>query len=323
MEPPRKTVGEVSRLFGVSPRMMRYYEKMGLLHSERIEGYAYRVYGQEEIEKLQKILLLRRLRLSLRHIALLLEEKDPVKIRDMLTMYLTHTGQEIGDLQIIRRALRELVKKTEETARLPAGHELVTLLDTVHPAEINRKEVGSMKPRDEQTKERGKLLDGEVRLVRLPPAEVAAIHCVSDEPEEECHRRMAQFCRETELATRYPGSRVYGFNHDTPQGHGYELWITIPKGFPLPDSFQRRRFAGGLYGAHMIPMGQFEEWDWLCQWAEHSAFYQKEEREPRGMGGLLEEHLCYTDWMGLPPEERDRRLQLDLLIPVCPRHHQK
>ena len=73
----------------------------------------------------------------------------------------------------------------------------------------------------------------------------------------------------------------------------------------------------------MIPMGQFEEWDWLCQWAEHSAYYQKEERAPRGMGGLLEEHLCYTDWMGLPPEERDRHLQLDLLIPVCPRHHQK
>lgn len=30
---------------------MRYYEKMGLLHSERIEGYAYRVYREEEIEK--------------------------------------------------------------------------------------------------------------------------------------------------------------------------------------------------------------------------------------------------------------------------------
>lgn len=54
MEPPKKTVGEVSRLFGVSPRMMRYYEKMGLLRSERIEGYAYRVFGERKSKKYRK-----------------------------------------------------------------------------------------------------------------------------------------------------------------------------------------------------------------------------------------------------------------------------
>ena len=60
------TVSEVSRLYGVSARMLRHYEKMGLMGSDRKEGYAYRVYRPEDIQRLRQILVLRKLRLSLK-----------------------------------------------------------------------------------------------------------------------------------------------------------------------------------------------------------------------------------------------------------------
>ena len=40
------TISQVSRALSVSTRALRYYEEMGLIHSRRIEGYAYRVYDR-------------------------------------------------------------------------------------------------------------------------------------------------------------------------------------------------------------------------------------------------------------------------------------
>ena len=66
------TVSEVTRAYGVSARMLRHYEKMGLMGSDRKEGYAYRVYRPEDIHRLRQILVLRKLRLSLKEIGMIL-----------------------------------------------------------------------------------------------------------------------------------------------------------------------------------------------------------------------------------------------------------
>ncbi|OGO91310.1 MAG: hypothetical protein A2Y17_05020 [Clostridiales bacterium GWF2_38_85] len=39
-----QTINQVSKEYGVSARMLRYYEKIGLIQSLRKEDYAYRVY---------------------------------------------------------------------------------------------------------------------------------------------------------------------------------------------------------------------------------------------------------------------------------------
>ena len=40
----RQTIGTVSKNLGISSRMLRYYEQIGLIESKRVENYAYRVY---------------------------------------------------------------------------------------------------------------------------------------------------------------------------------------------------------------------------------------------------------------------------------------
>lgn len=47
------TVSEVSKTYYVSSRMLRYYEKNGLISSIRIPDYSYRVYGSEAVKRLQ------------------------------------------------------------------------------------------------------------------------------------------------------------------------------------------------------------------------------------------------------------------------------
>ena len=50
------TISQVSRALSVSTRALRYYEEMGLIHSRRIEGYAYRVYDEDTVRRLLRYL---------------------------------------------------------------------------------------------------------------------------------------------------------------------------------------------------------------------------------------------------------------------------
>lgn len=62
------TVQKLSRLAGVSTRTLRYYDEIGILKPARINSSGYRIYGHEEVNKLQQILFYRELGVSLENI---------------------------------------------------------------------------------------------------------------------------------------------------------------------------------------------------------------------------------------------------------------
>lgn len=69
-EPPRSwSIAEVSRESNVSSRTLRHYHQKGLLAPAYTGHNGYRYYGQAELLKLQRILLLRELGLGLEAIA--------------------------------------------------------------------------------------------------------------------------------------------------------------------------------------------------------------------------------------------------------------
>jgi hypothetical protein len=127
------------------------------------------------------------------------------------------------------------------------------------------------------------------------------------------------FIKRSKLPEVKPDFRHYGFN--APDGgdgveHGFERWVTIPEDMEVPEGFTKKQFPGGLYAAHMIPIGAFEEWGWLHAWADHHEKYEIVWGDPECMYGFLEEHLDVFHHYLWMPEECDRRLQLDLLIPI-------
>ncbi len=62
------TVQKLGKLAGVSTRTLRYYDEIGILKPARINSSGYRIYGQEEVNKLQQILFYRELGVSLENI---------------------------------------------------------------------------------------------------------------------------------------------------------------------------------------------------------------------------------------------------------------
>ncbi len=53
------TVTQLSKLAGITPRTLHYYDEIGLLKPSRTGDNGYRYYGEEALLRLQQILLYR------------------------------------------------------------------------------------------------------------------------------------------------------------------------------------------------------------------------------------------------------------------------
>ncbi len=323
----RLTVVEVSRTYGVSARMLRHYEKLGLMRSDRVEGYAYRVYGPEDVRRLRQILTLRKLRLSLKEIGQILSDPGPAAAVGVLERNLAQLDEELRSMRAVRDVMAEFLDALKRRRALPAGEalmqddRLMALADALSPSStlINEERRSIMEKLEQAERTHAAMKD--VRIVYLPASDVAAAHVIGDEPENRAGELIAQFAREARLWEKHPGLRLYGFNHPSPVDdtgwHGYEFWITLPDGVEVPPPLEKKHFEGGTYAAHMIQMGNFHEWEWLDEWVRNSDEYAYDGNgDPETMFGALEEHLNYHDQLRRTSDGEPRTTQLDLLIPI-------
>ncbi|MGX7163267.1 MerR family transcriptional regulator [Enterococcus massiliensis] len=70
------TINHLAKLSGVSSRTLRYYDEIDLLKPKRINSSNYRIYGKEEVDRLQQILFLRKFGIRLEVIKDLLQQPD-------------------------------------------------------------------------------------------------------------------------------------------------------------------------------------------------------------------------------------------------------
>ena len=70
------TVQKLGKLAGISTRTLRYYDEIGILKPARINSSGYRIYGQEEVDRLQQILFYRELGVSLTDIKSIINESS-------------------------------------------------------------------------------------------------------------------------------------------------------------------------------------------------------------------------------------------------------
>lgn len=316
------TISEVTKAFHISTRTLRYYDQIGLLPSTRKEDYAYRVYDEYSVKRLQQIITLRKLRIPLKKIAMIFNDTKQASIIEIFQENINELDDEIIALQTIRDILHLFITKLNSTAHtrikldLLDDAELMSVIHTLSLSKINFKEEHSMDDLNKANDTLSTLKN--VRILYLPPCTVAASHYFGENPEEHAGARLDQFAKGIELHKIKPDVRIFGFNNPSPVGnetYGYEFWVTIPDDLEVPAGLQKKQFGGGLYAAHCIKMGDFHEWQLLAKWIENNNEYAYDAREPYGMHGSLEEHLnAHSYYAG--EEKAASFIQLDLLIPI-------
>lgn len=70
------TIKKLAHLSGVSTRTLRYYDEIDLLKPARVNSSGYRIYGLEEVDRLQQILFYRSLDMKLDDIKKALNQTD-------------------------------------------------------------------------------------------------------------------------------------------------------------------------------------------------------------------------------------------------------
>ena len=106
-------IGEASKRTGVSAKMIRHYESIGLIPAAGRTFAGYRLYGENDLHRLRFIKRARSLGFSIRHIETLLGLwSDPKRAsRDVKRLAKAHADElerRIPEMQAMQRTLREL-----------------------------------------------------------------------------------------------------------------------------------------------------------------------------------------------------------------------
>lgn len=314
-------------MYDVTPRMLRHYEKLGLIVPTHKEGYAYRLYDECAVRRLQQIIILRKLRIPLKQIAVILKDDGQLEALRIMRDNIAELDEEIASLGKVRSVLNAFVQRLDESiqrnARLDLLEDsaLVEVVDMLTLSKSNLKEKYSMSELDKANEKLEK--SDNVRILRLPPFTVASYQYIGENPEDNADEIIEKFIRESKLYEIKPDSRWFGFNHPNPgileNGvYGYEIWVTIPDDMEVSAPLTKKKFDGGMYAVRTMRFPEFHIWGELANWAENSKEYEPNYSEQglEIMGGCLEEHLNWVYAAHTGRKEDGALDQLDLMLPI-------
>lgn len=124
-------VGELARATGVTVRTLHYYEEIGLLVPSGRTAAGHRVYGADDLARLQQIVSLRDLGFSLDEIAAMLARPDSSPLAT-IRLHLDRLRADIRDKQQLFARLERLAAQLEQTGRASAQDLLETVRWTMN-----------------------------------------------------------------------------------------------------------------------------------------------------------------------------------------------
>ena len=113
------TIGDVSKIYGISKQTILYYEKLGLFLPAKIEENGYRYYTLEECYRLEIILTLKKLNLSLKDIQDYVEHRGPHMLKTLLEDARYGFDREINDLYTNKMNLERTLFNLERYLKIP------------------------------------------------------------------------------------------------------------------------------------------------------------------------------------------------------------
>lgn len=304
-----QTIGQVAKRYGVSLRMLRYYEKEGLLSSTRKADYAYRVYDESALNRLRQIIILRKLRIPVRQIKAIFSNQDAIETIDIFEKSISEVDEEITALSTIRTILKRFVDALQEKANITLHVDMLVdasmlpLIDSLSISKHQIKESVSMEALSKAADVLGKLRD--VRILFLPPMTVAAAFCAEENAQDRAWQLIADYVGERDLLHIKPDLRVFRIDHSnaTGQHFGSEVWVSIPDETAVPPPLVKKRFWGGQYAAHTLGDDGFLTYLGMQDWINESDRYQYDYDGSLNRCDPPMEEIASFGGMNLDPEE--------------------
>lgn len=106
-------IRDVSSKYNVTARTLRYYEDMGLLTSIRNDVVTYRMYDENAIRRIEQILILRKLNISIKDIQRIFDSSGSGIVLDVLGKKVENIDDEVSLLYELKELVLDFIKEIE------------------------------------------------------------------------------------------------------------------------------------------------------------------------------------------------------------------
>ena len=107
-------IRDMSSMYDVSARTLRYYEDMGLIYSTRTDDYAYRLYDEEAVKRLKQILVLRKLGISIKDIKQIFSASGSEIVLEVLSKKVNDIDHEVALLHELKKIVLEFIRQIKK-----------------------------------------------------------------------------------------------------------------------------------------------------------------------------------------------------------------
>lgn len=236
-------IREVALRYDISARTLRYYEDMKLIESVRSEDYAYRMYDEQALKKLEQILVLRKLNISVKDICRIFASPSTEVVLEVLGQKVTDVDGEMALLQELKEIVLEFIRLIETSNFLDAGD--IHLLFEKAKGMEHQLVAASVQEEGPESEAVSRMLEVTEKLEKLPDVRVIRLPQVlmarSGEAELEAFDRWFSAIDTRHYLT--PRDFMW-FNART---NRFEWLFALTQGMEDTGGFEVFSFPGGLY----------------------------------------------------------------------------
>ena len=106
-------IKDISSKYSITARTLRYYEDMGLINSIRSDDYAYRMYDESAVRRLEQILILRKLNISIKDIQRIFSTSSSDIVLEVLEKKVQNIDDEVALLHELKDIVLDFIREIE------------------------------------------------------------------------------------------------------------------------------------------------------------------------------------------------------------------
>ena len=256
----------MSDKYDISARTLRYYEHMGLITSTRSDDYAYRLYDEAAVKRLEQILILRKLNISIRDIQRIFSAAGSEIVLEVLDKKVSDIDGEVALLQELKAVILEFIGQIK-AADFSNDGDVKLLYEKAKDIETHLTNVDYIgKPANV-----GRLLEAaeklerepDVLIVEMPPCRMVSSGFIHGNPDKDEKTRhfYEMWNRLAERIADKIHDRDFMY-HD--KEHNKMVWMFMLEDWMTEadtEGFEIITFAGGLFAEALADSEELSEWD--------------------------------------------------------------
>jgi len=107
-------IREMSLKYDISARALKYYEDMGLITSTRSDDYAYRMYDDAAVKRLEQVLILRKLNIGIKDIQRIFNTSGSEVVLEVLGKKVDNIDEEVSLLHELKEIVLDFIRQIEQ-----------------------------------------------------------------------------------------------------------------------------------------------------------------------------------------------------------------